>query len=122
MPRRVTFVTGMDRARQCLEVVPRLVRSKNRISISHLTRFFCTYNICMPRIEFEWEPRKAASNRTKHKVSFEEAATAFEDERALVIDDPEHSKFEERFVLLGMSRLPRVLVVVHCFRELHQKI
>ena len=76
----------------------------------------------MPRIEFEWETRKAASNRTKHKVSFEEAATAFEDERALVIDDPEHSKFEERFVLLGMSRLPRVLVVVHCFRELHQKI
>ncbi len=39
MPRCATFVTGMDRARQCLEVVPRLVRSKNRISISHLAEF-----------------------------------------------------------------------------------
>jgi len=76
----------------------------------------------MSEIEFEWEPRKAASNRAKHKVSFEEAATAFEDEHALVIDDPEHSQSEDRFILLGMSRLPRVLVVVHCFREMDQKI
>ena len=76
----------------------------------------------MSDIEFEWEPRKAASNRAKHKVSFEEAATAFEDEHALVIDDPEHSQAEDRFILLGMSRMPRVLVVVHCFREMDQKI
>ena len=39
MPRSVTSVPGMDRARQCLGVVPRLVRSKIRISISHLTEF-----------------------------------------------------------------------------------
>jgi uncharacterized DUF497 family protein len=76
----------------------------------------------MDGIEFEWEPRKAAANRAKHKVSFEEAATAFEDEQALVIDDPEHSKSEDRFILLGMSRFPRLLVVVHCFREMDQKV
>ena len=57
----------------------------------------------MSGIEFEWEARKAASNRKKHRVSFEEAVTAFEDESALVIDDPAHSKFEDRFILLGMS-------------------
>ena len=39
MPRSVTSVPGMDRAQQCLGVVPRLVRSKIRISISHLTEF-----------------------------------------------------------------------------------
>ena len=76
----------------------------------------------MSGIEFEWEARKAASNRKKHRVSFEEAVTAFEDESALVIDDPAHSKFEDRFILLGMSQLARILVIVHCFRELDQKI
>ena len=76
----------------------------------------------MSGIEFEWEARKAASNRKKHRVSFEEAVTAFEDESALVIDDPAHSKFEDRFIHLGMSQLARILVVVHCFRELDLKI
>jgi uncharacterized DUF497 family protein len=28
-------------------------------------------------MEFEWDPRKAAANVAKHKVSFEEAATVF---------------------------------------------
>lgn len=41
----------------------------------------------------------------------------FYDERARLIDDPEHSDNEERFVLLGMSRAVRTLVVVHCYRE-----
>jgi uncharacterized DUF497 family protein len=52
----------------------------------------------------------------KHKVSFEYAQTVFADERALLIDDPDHSEDEARFVLLGLSKSLRLLVVVHCYR------
>jgi uncharacterized protein len=71
----------------------------------------------MNELSFEWDPKKAESNEAKHGVSFEEAKTVFYDERALVIPDPDHSKVEERFVIMGMSALSRVLVVVHCFRS-----
>jgi uncharacterized protein len=69
------------------------------------------------RLRFDWDPRKASANRAKHGVSFDEALTVFADEAALLIADPDHSEVEERFVLLGMSALLRVLVVVHCDRE-----
>jgi len=52
----------------------------------------------------------------KHKVSFEEAATVFYDERALLLADPDHSDEEERFILLGLSITLRLLVVCHCYR------
>jgi len=71
----------------------------------------------MPDLAFTWDPNTAASNLRKHQVSFGEAQTVFLDERALVIPDPDHSAEEERFVILGMSRAARVLVVVHCFRQ-----
>lgn len=70
----------------------------------------------MTPLEFEWNPAKAASNLKKHGVSFEEARTAFEDEEALLIPDPEHSVDEERFILLGLSGASRLLVVIHCER------
>ncbi|CRZ21104.1 BrnT family toxin [Kingella kingae] len=65
---------------------------------------------------FEWHAVKAAINLEKHGISFEEAATVFWDENALLIADTEHSDDEERFVLLGMSEHLRILVVVHCER------
>jgi uncharacterized protein len=68
-------------------------------------------------LRFEWDERKNASNRKKHKVSFEEARTAFFDEDALLRDDPDHSDSEDRFILLGMSSTLRILVVCHCLRE-----
>ena len=70
----------------------------------------------MSALRFEWDPKKAASNLRKHKVSFEDAQTVFSDERALLINDPDHSEEEERFVLLGLSSTMRLLVVVHCYR------
>lgn len=70
----------------------------------------------MNEIEFEWDPAKAESNLRKHGVSFAEASTAFWDDHALVIDDPDHSVDEERFVLLGLSSRVRLVIVVHCFR------
>ena len=66
---------------------------------------------------FEWNKRKASENVRKHGVSFEEATSAFLDENARVIPDPEHSGDEDRFVLLGLSVRIRLLVVVHCHRE-----
>jgi uncharacterized DUF497 family protein len=71
----------------------------------------------MSELSFEWDPKKAAGNAAKHGVSFEEAKTVFYDEDALVIPDPEHSLNEERFVIMGRSSKPRILVVVHCFRK-----
>lgn len=71
----------------------------------------------MKELSFEWDPGKAASNAAKHGITFEEAKTVFYDDDALVIADPDHSEDEERFVIMGQSSEPRILVVVHCFRK-----
>jgi len=70
----------------------------------------------MPDLRFEWDPDKAVENARKHRVSFEEAETVFSDEFAILIDDPEHSSQEDRFLLLGLSSKLRTLVVAHCYR------
>ena len=57
----------------------------------------------MADVTFEWDARKSRANQKKHGVSFEEARTAFFDEHARVIADPEHSDDEDRFVLLRLS-------------------
>jgi len=69
----------------------------------------------MADLRFEWDDRKNSQNRRKHGVSFEEAQTAFYDDRAVLIDDPDED--EDRFLLLGLSATLRTLVVCHCFRE-----
>ncbi len=71
----------------------------------------------MNSIKFEWEASKAASNIQKHGVTFEDARTVFFDERARLINDPDHSESEERFILLGFSSSLRVIVVCHCYRS-----
>ena len=71
----------------------------------------------MDEISFEWDLKKAASNAAKHGVTFEEAKTVFFDDDALVIPDPDHSKEEERFIIMGRSSESKILVVVHCFRK-----
>ena len=70
----------------------------------------------MIRLSFEWGERKSAVNEKKHGVSFAEAKTVFVDERAKLIDDPDHSDDEDRFVLLGLSGVLRLLLVCHCYR------
>jgi uncharacterized DUF497 family protein len=69
------------------------------------------------RVKFDWNEKKAAANIEKHGVSFEEAQTAFDDYEALLIPDSDHSDAEDRFVLLGLSSVLRLLVVCHCYRE-----
>jgi len=65
-------------------------------------------------VSYEWDPRKAASNLRKHDVDFADAATVFEDELAVTIDDDNPE--EKRFVTIGMDALARVLVVVYTWR------
>jgi uncharacterized DUF497 family protein len=71
----------------------------------------------MADIRFAWNPTKAAANKRKHRVSFSEAQTVFYDEEALLLDDPDHSGIEDRFLLLGLSARLRVLLVVHSYRD-----
>jgi uncharacterized DUF497 family protein len=76
----------------------------------------------MDGLKFEWDRRKETSNRNKHGVSFAQAKTAFFDENARVIADPDHSEEEDRFILLGLSSQLRLLVVCHCYREAQDTI
>jgi len=71
----------------------------------------------MAHLSFEWDPKKEASNVAKHGVSFSEAQTAFTDEFARLIPDPDHSVDEDRFILLGTSIGSRLIVVCHCVRS-----
>lgn len=75
------------------------------------------YNIIMEGLKFEWDENKNSINKKKHKISFEEAKTVFYDSEAIVIDDPDHSEDEERFLILGISQKVNLLVVCHCYRE-----
>lgn len=65
----------------------------------------------------EWDDDKAQSNLIKHGVSFEEAATVFEDPVAITFNDQEHSETEERFVTIGYSAQLRALLVINTERE-----
>ena len=67
-------------------------------------------------MQFEWDEDKARINQQKHGVTFDEAKTVFDDADALQIFDPDHSESEDRFIMLGMSAVLRILVVCHCYR------
>ena len=71
----------------------------------------------MKELRFDWDEQKQKINIRKHGVSFEEARTAFYDENAIQYFDPDHSEDKDRFLLLGLSIKPQILVVCHCFRE-----
>ena len=71
----------------------------------------------MKELHFEWDSDKARQNLTKHGVSFEEAVTVFYDDFAIEFYDDDHSEWEERFLLLGLSSKLRLLLVCHCYRE-----
>ena len=68
-------------------------------------------------MKLEWDPKKAKLNLRKHRVSFEEAATALSDPMAATGADPDHSITEERYVTFGVSERGRLLVVAHTDEE-----
>ena len=71
-------------------------------------------------LTFEWDPRKAATNRRKHGLSFEEARTAFADPLGRIMLDTRHSAVEQREVLIGVTERSRIVAVM--FTERAQTI
>lgn len=69
---------------------------------------------------FEWDVDKARSNQIKHRISFDEAATVFDDALALIFDDKLHSIDEAREIIIGHSIKDRLVVI--CFAERSKEI
>ena len=67
-------------------------------------------------MEFEWDRNKAASNLSKHGVSFDEARTVFDDTFYIDFYDPDHSYDEQRYIIVGQSVQSRLLVVSYTER------
>ena len=65
---------------------------------------------------FTWNEDKAANNFTKHGITFEEAATVFNDPYFIDFYDPDYSEDEDRFIIIGMSNLQRLLIVSYTER------
>ena len=68
-------------------------------------------------MKFDWNQKKAAFNLVKHGVSFDEAATAFDDPLYIDFFDPEHSEDEHRYIRVGLSDQRRILVVSYTERN-----
>jgi uncharacterized DUF497 family protein len=71
----------------------------------------------MEDLRYERDEKKNRSNQRKHGVAFEEARTAFLDEIARRVPDPDHSSGEDRYALVGLSIRLRLLVICRCYRE-----
>ena len=67
-------------------------------------------------MRFEWDSEKAAENLRKHRISLDEAATAFFDPLSMTVPDPDHSIGERRFITMGTSSGGRLVVVAHTER------
>lgn len=67
-------------------------------------------------MNFEWDENKNQINQHKHGISFKEVKTVFEDTYAILFDDPDHSDYEERFLIIGMSSAKGICIVSHCYR------
>lgn len=68
-------------------------------------------------LRFEWDSKKAESNKRKHGMTFEEASTIFAGPLSISIPDPAHSLGEDRFITIGTSANDNLIVVVHTDRD-----
>jgi uncharacterized DUF497 family protein len=68
------------------------------------------------KLKFEWDKNKNRTNKLKHRVSFEDAETVFDDKNAVYLYDESHSENEERFHIIGEDINFRELAVCHCYR------
>jgi uncharacterized DUF497 family protein len=66
---------------------------------------------------FDWDPAKDKTNINKHGISFKEAVSVFFDEKAIYFDDDNHSQNEDRFIVIGKSKIERLLYACFCYRE-----
>ncbi len=70
------------------------------------------------RIEFDWDPEKAATNLAKHKVRFEDAMTVFRDPLHLSCPDPDQSSHDERWITIGLNLEQKMILVVHTYVDI----
>lgn len=75
------------------------------------------YNTIMNEIKFIWDENKNEINKKKHSLSFEEAMEVFEDNNAVLFDDPDHSIDENRFLIIGAIKSEKICIVSHCYRN-----
>ncbi len=68
-------------------------------------------------MDFEWNHQKAEFNSQKHSITFDEASTVFGDTLSVTFPDLEHSIQEERYLIIGLSRKNRILVISHVYRN-----
>jgi uncharacterized protein len=80
------------------------------------------HDIIIMELIFEWDAHKARTNLKKHRVSFEEAKTVFNDPLLLTYPDDLHSETEERYISIGYSSQRRILLVVHTDQETGEEI
>ena len=66
---------------------------------------------------FIWDEEKHVANIKKHGISFNEATSVFDDDNALYLHDENHSMYEERYIVIGMSEKFNMLMVCHCYRD-----
>jgi hypothetical protein len=71
----------------------------------------------MRKPRFEWNAHKAGKNLRKHRVSFEEASTVFDDPMFISVVDEGHSEDEERYITLGLSNRGHLLAIAHTDRQ-----
>lgn len=75
------------------------------------------YNIIIKTLHFEWDENKNTINLKKHGISFKDVESVFYDDAAILFDDPDHSIYEERFLIIGRSIAKGVCIVSHCHRK-----
>ncbi len=68
-------------------------------------------------MDFEWDSEKAKENEAKHGVPFGEASEVFGDDHSSTVPDPDHSEDEDRYLIFGVARNGRYLVVSYTERE-----
>jgi uncharacterized DUF497 family protein len=67
-------------------------------------------------MQFEWDPEKASANESTHGVSFLEASEVFDDDHSSSVPDPDHSEDESRYLIFGVSKSGKYLVVSYTER------
>ena len=67
-------------------------------------------------MDFEWDPEKARANESKHGISFLEACEVFDDDHSSTVPDPDHSTDEDRYLIFGMSKRGKHLIVSYTER------
>ena len=69
------------------------------------------------QFQFDWDVAKAVGNLSKHGVSFELAASVFNDPRILTVADITHSEMEERWFAIGLASTGTMLSVAYLWIE-----